>query len=117
MVDSFETYLQTCWNEQKDVARTSQQSSLAGQDIKYAKYNLQIHYPPADKSQIEYYQEAYVGHTSKKSITYTKEKVFRVLNKNDTKILFGKKSNNIISNDIPHGIVAFDDRDTPRIKM
>ena len=83
--------------------------------IKYAKFNLKIHYPPPNEREIWYYQKANTDQIRKAIERFSCDKSFKNLDINEMVFLFNRTIKNILSNYVPHKIIICDDRDPPWI--
>ena len=85
--------------------------------IKYAKLNLKINYPPPYEREIWYYKYANNDLKQRTINYYPWEKSLAEKNVNENFYIFAKIIKNIFSNFIPHKTVLCDDRDSPWINI
>ena len=81
----------------------------------YAKYNLEMWYPPAYEREIWHYQYANTDQIKRAIEQCPWKKSFRNLHINEMVYLFNKIIKNILSNYLPHETITCDDRDPPWI--
>ena len=81
--------------------------------IIYAKFNLQIFYPPPYCREIWHYQDANIDMIRKAISQFNWDKAFSNSNVNEKVYVFSHTILNILSNFISHEYIMCDDRDPP----
>ena len=79
--------------------------------IVFAKFNLDIVYPPPYEREIWHYQKANIDLIKRAINSFDWEKAFSNIDIDKMVSIFNKTIINILSNFIPHETVLFDDRD------
>ena len=79
----------------------------------YAKFNLQIYYPPQNYREIWHYKDAGIELIRRAMDGFNWQKAFSSKNVNEKVDTFNKTILNILSNFIPHETITCDDRDPP----
>ena len=83
--------------------------------IKFAKFNLKIHYPPPYEQEVWHYQKANVDQIKQAINMFPWDNCFADIGVNTQVQLFTQTFQNIISNYIPHKTITCDDRKPPWI--
>ena len=81
--------------------------------IVFAKFNLNIVYPPPCKRDIWHYQKANVDLIKRAINSFDLEKAFSYIDVDKMISIFYQTIINILCNFIPHETILFDDRDPP----
>ena len=100
------------------VVESGVQSSLhqnCHRQIAFARFNLEVVFPPPYKREVWNFKKANVDHIRKVINGFQWEKSFQIMNVNYMVHLFNRTIKNILHNFIPHEIITCDDRDPPWI--
>ena len=81
----------------------------------YAKFDLNVYYPPPYERIIWRYNEANADHISRSLELFDWENAFLNCAIDEQVAIFNRTINNVISNFIPHELKTFDDKDPPWI--
>ena len=81
--------------------------------IKFAKFNLKVHYPPLYEREVWHFKKVNTDHIKRAINGLPWKRSFGNLDINDKVHLFNKTIRNILSNFILHETITFDDRDPP----
>ena len=79
--------------------------------IKFAKFNLKVHYPRPYEREVWHFKKVNTDHIKRAINRDPWERSFANLDINEKVYLFNKTIRNILSNFIPHDTITFDDRD------
>ena len=81
--------------------------------IVFAKFNLQIYYPPSYPREIWHYKQANTEPIRRAVTDFNWDRAFLNTNVNEKVSIFNSTILNILSNFVPHEKIVCDDKDPP----